>query len=327
MRTNLLLATLLASTLFAGGALADDWTVTRLRGAVLHQVDGAWLPLGRNDVVPDDRRIKTTNNGYVTLARGDETLELGPSTQIRIIDEGGRKPYTTVVQSWGTVAVEAEVRNVEHFAVTNRYLAAVVKGTRFVVGATSAGGSVDVERGRVSVGSPEGSATVVSAGQAANVKEGGTIEVSGDGVLPVVTSASNRSAVADAAADLAAANASGDAAAIAAAKQALRDATGKADDKAAAEAARAAEKAAREQAKADEAARRAAEKAARDAENNRGGNSDNSGKPDDPGKGKSDDPPGNGENNDGRDNGKNSDTAGNGKNNDNQGKGGGKGPG
>ena len=41
MRTNVLLATLLASTLFAGGALADDWTVTPI-----HLADGASIGAG-----------------------------------------------------------------------------------------------------------------------------------------------------------------------------------------------------------------------------------------------------------------------------------------
>ena len=286
---KLLAASLLASTLSSGVAFADDWNVTRLRGVVLHQVDGEWLPLRRNDVVPDDRRIRTSNNGYATLVRGSETLELGPSTQIRIIDEGGNKPYTTVLQSWGTVAVEAEVRDVAHFAVANQYLAAVVKGTRFVVKARSTGGSVDVERGLVGVGSSGGSTTVVSAAQAASVRPDGTINVSGDGVLPEVVAGSDISAVNAAMADLSAAKAAGDVAAIEAATKALQKAKRSGDDKtaakAAADAAKAAEKAAREQARADEmaareqakaddAARRAAERAARDAEkNNNGGNS------------------------------------------------------
>jgi hypothetical protein len=245
------------------------------------------LPLNRADIVPDDRRIKTTNNGHVTLVRGNETLELGPSTQIRIIDEGGARPYTTMLQSWGTVAVEAEVREVEHFAVQNQYLAAVVKGTRFEVSAKSSGASVDVERGRVSVGDSETS-TVVTAGQRASVTDDGKMTVSGKGVLPpVVFKGDDRgprakdvtAGVAVAVANLEQAKATGDAAAIIAAQVALEDAASdavelakvaaKGDDKeaakAAADAAKAAEKAAKDAAKAAEKATKDQVKANQDA--------------------------------------------------------------
>jgi hypothetical protein len=277
------LAALATISLAAQTASADNWTITRLRGEVMQLVDGEWLPLKRADVVPDDRRIRTTNNGHATLVRGNETLELGPSTQIRIIDEGGGRPYTTVLQSWGTVDVQAEVRNVEHFAVRNQYLAAVVKGTRFSVSATSRGGAVDVERGSVSVGGSEQS-TVVSAGQNAQVHEDGSISVSGEGTLPAVVEKNGKSgtsasdAVAAAAAELERAKAAGDLEAIKAARDALKDAA-----KAAEDARKAAEKAADE-------ARKAAEKAVKDAGKNdpsdKGGdNGDNSGKgkPDDTG--------------------------------------------
>ena len=270
MRTLVLrLAALATISLAAQPALADDWTITRLRGEVLQLVDSQWLPLKRNDVVSDDRRIRTTNNGYATLVRGNETLEIGPSTQIRIVDEGGAKPYTTVLQSWGTVGVEAEVRNVEHFAVRNQYLAAVVKGTQFSVSAKSTGGDVDVERGHVSVGGSMES-TLVSAGQAAHVQEDGTISVSGEGTLPAVVEKGGKSkadAVTDpdaaltaAAARLELAKATGDLKAIEAAQRAA--------DKAEADAARAAEKAAKDAEKAAEEARKAAVKAAKDAEKN-----------------------------------------------------------
>jgi hypothetical protein len=295
------LAALVTISLAAQAALADDWTITRLRGAVVQLVEGEWLPLKRADIVPDDRRIKTTNNGYATLVRGNETLELGPSTQIRIIDEGGgSRPYTTVLQSWGTVDVQAEVRNVEHFAVRNQYLAAVVKGTRFSVSATSGGGAVDVEQGRVSVGGSEQS-TVVSAGQNAQVHQDGSISVSGQGALPATVEKSGKSgtavsdAVAAAAAELERAKAAGDLAAIKVAKDALNDAAKAAEDaekvtdKDEKDATKAAEDARKAAEKAAEDARKAAEKAAKDAEKNVNSGDDG----EDSGKGGGDDVGGN----------------------------------
>ena len=175
---GLMAAFLLAVT--AGMAFADDWTVTRLRGTVQHMVGGQWQPLERGSVVPDERRIFTRSNGHVTLVRGNESVELGPNTQIEIHDQGGRKPFTTVLQYAGVLTVEAERRNVQHFAVRTAYLAAVVKGTRFTVTARSSGGSVEVLRGQVSVEDKQSKETVlIVAGQKAKVDKRGGLSVSG----------------------------------------------------------------------------------------------------------------------------------------------------
>lgn len=175
---GLLAAVILAVT--AGTAFADDWTVTRLRGTVEQMVGGQWQPLERGGVVPDERKIFTRANGHATLVRGNEAIELGPNTQIEIYDKGGRKPFTTVLQYAGVLTVEAEVRNVQHFAVRTTYLAAVVKGTRFTVTARSTGGSVEVLRGQVSVENEQNDETVlIVAGQKAKVAKGGDLTVSG----------------------------------------------------------------------------------------------------------------------------------------------------
>src|SRR5688500_5063394 len=114
-----ILAAALALGLFAMlGALpatADDWKIVKLRGTVVEFVEGEWQRLERGDVVPDDRVIRTLG-GRVTLVRGGETIDLGSNTQIQIFDEEARRPFTTVKQHFGTVGIEAEVRDVQHFA-------------------------------------------------------------------------------------------------------------------------------------------------------------------------------------------------------------------
>jgi hypothetical protein len=279
--------------LTAAPALADDWNVTRLRGDVLQLVDGSWQPLTRGGVVPDDRVLRTMPNGRLSLVRGEETIELGPNTQIRIFDEHGNKPFTTVHQHFGTVSIEAEVQNVQHFAVETAYLAAVVKGTRFTVRAGKSGSDVSVERGHVAVeDSIDHSTTLIAAGQQAKVRKGASMKVSGKGKLPVIVQkggmsptdkvAQATSAVEHAVADLEQARASGDEDAIKEAEKALKDAEkaakeqAKADADAVKAAQKAAEEAAKDQAKAEadaakaaakatEDARKAAEKAAKDA--------------------------------------------------------------
>lgn len=297
MRTLVLrLMALIVFALFSFPALADTWNVTRARGQVQMLVDGDWQPLKRGGAVPDERAVQTGATGHLTLVRGQETIELGPNTQIRIFDKEGRKPFTTVQQDFGTVSVEAEVRNVQHFAVRTSYLAAVVKGTRFTVTAGKRGASVSVQRGQVAVeDAHEHSSTLIVAGQKASVAKGQSMAVSGKGKLPPILKkgakppkplkppaardADPAGAVDAAVTELEAAKLAGDEKAIAKAEEKLKHAAAEATKaatkalarndkdaaKAAAEAARAAERAARDQRKAGEEAAKAAAKAAEEA--------------------------------------------------------------
>lgn len=184
-----------------GVVFADDWVAQKLRGTVLVLVDGTWIKLERGGIVPDDRVIRTLG-GRITLTRGAETIELGPNTQIQIFDEEGRKPFTRVKEYFGRVAVEAEVRQVQHFAVQTPHLVAVVKGTRFVVISDETSSEVSVKRGSVAVQSAETQTNVVlSVGQSAEAGLDMALEVSGKGQLPDVLDANGKPVQPGAAAD------------------------------------------------------------------------------------------------------------------------------
>lgn len=181
------LAALCAVFLFSvTTALADDWLVTKLRGTVLQLVDNDWQPLGRGDVVSDDRVLRTLRNGRAELQRGREVISLGPDTQIQIHDKDG-KQFTTVQEYFGTVEVDAEARNVQHFAVQTPFLAAVVKGTHFIVTSDKRGSSVEVARGHVEVkNAATGARTPLAVGQEASVGADGSFSVDGAGTLPQI---------------------------------------------------------------------------------------------------------------------------------------------
>ncbi len=179
----LALATLLGLAA-AGSAQADDWLVTKLRGKALELVGSDWRPLERGDIVADARVLRTLANARIELRRGGERLELGPDTQVQIHDRDGRR-YTVVQQYFGTVAVEAEARRIEHLAVQTPYLAAVVKGTRFEVRSGKTHSEVRVLRGHVLVEDRITHARVViAAGQQASVARNGALTVEGRGTAP-----------------------------------------------------------------------------------------------------------------------------------------------
>jgi hypothetical protein len=113
-------------------------------------------------------------------------VTLGSNTTIRIRDDA-ETGYTTVLQDFGRVEVDAEARRVKHFEVQTPYLAAVVKGTHFVVTSGSDGASVEVERGAVAVLSVATErSTTIGVGQTATVKRKTDLVVGGLGPWPSV---------------------------------------------------------------------------------------------------------------------------------------------
>ena len=183
VKSRLLLLVMALSALLTFGASADEWVAERLRGGVFAYAGDTWVQLNRGDVVPDDRVIRTQNNGRVTFVRGAEQIEVGPNSQIQIFDKNGRR-YTTVRQFYGSVEIEAEVQNVQHFGVRTPYLAAVVKGTKFAVTSDGDSSEVAVSRGHVAVENFATDETVLlSAGQ--SIESDNFVTKGADG-LPVL---------------------------------------------------------------------------------------------------------------------------------------------
>ncbi len=151
VRAILIVSAMMLATI-PGVALADDWVVERLRGHVFVLTDGDWVKLERGDVVSDDSPIQSIASGRATFQRDNETIAIGGDTIIQIIDLATSGASNTVVhQRSGTVTVEADVRDVQHFRVDTPFLAAVVKGTVFTVKVGDDGAEVEVRRGRVEV--------------------------------------------------------------------------------------------------------------------------------------------------------------------------------
>ncbi len=167
-------------------AVADDWIAVKLRGNVFAFHQGDWHRLERGSVVPDNRVIRTLRGGRVTFKRDAETIEIGGATQISIIDRAGKN--TTVDQHYGDVEIDAERRNVQHFAVETPHLAAVVKGTRFRVESDDNGAEVEVERGEVEVTDTRRDIKVtIRAGQSAATGGSEPLSVNGDGPRAPIT--------------------------------------------------------------------------------------------------------------------------------------------
>lgn len=167
-------------------ALAADWVVLRLRGDVQVMVEGGWVALKRGDVVANEQMVRTLANGHAELQRDKELVTLGSNTEIRI-QQDAESGYTTVLQDFGRVEVDAEAKRVKHFEVRTPYLAAVVKGTHFVVTSDDSGATVAVDRGSVAVQSiATERTTLITVGQTATVARRADLTVGGLGPWPAI---------------------------------------------------------------------------------------------------------------------------------------------
>jgi hypothetical protein len=141
--------------MFTGVARAADngaWTVSKSSGDVWTVTAGA-QPVSlsqQTDLQPGDT-IRTGRNGRVLLVRGEESILIAPNSAIGIPKKSVDGMSTTIVQQAGSILLEVEKRNVQHFEVETPYLAAVVKGTQFRVSVGATGTSVAVLRGQVQV--------------------------------------------------------------------------------------------------------------------------------------------------------------------------------
>ena len=173
-------------------AHADDWVAAKLRGIVLTQQDGKWVPLQRGDVVPDARVIRTLASGNVEFTRDGETIDVFGDSQIQIHDRAGQR-FTTVNEVFGKVAIEANVENVKHFAVETPFIAAVVKGTKFTVTSGADSTRVDVTRGKVGVEDLRAHTLVdVLVNQHASAGTHQSLTVGGSGTLQPITNAAGK---------------------------------------------------------------------------------------------------------------------------------------
>ncbi len=191
---RLLSATLLLAGLHlfgAGSAMAqaDAWRVGKVSGE-------AWIlgagvqqaSLGGGAELKPGETVRTGRNGRVLLVRGAESMLVNANSQV-VVPRSDGSGRTTILQQAGSVLLDVEKRNVQHFEVETPFLAAVVKGTQFRVTVTARGAKVEVQRGQVEVADfRSGQFALVQPGQAANVLGSGTpgLRLSGAGRLNAV---------------------------------------------------------------------------------------------------------------------------------------------
>ncbi len=169
-------------------ASAQDniWRIAKVSGEAWVASQGVQpASLSQAIVLRPGDAIRTGRNGRVLLVRGAETMLVSANSAISL-PEAGRSGMSTVIQQAGSILLDVEKRNVQHFEVETPFLAAVVKGTRFRVTIEGGQARVAVERGQVQVSEfRSGQYALVMPGQTARASGASAqgLQLSGAGAL------------------------------------------------------------------------------------------------------------------------------------------------
>lgn len=185
----------LTAALCASAQAGETWRLVQATGAVSAGGQGL-VPVAvrPNEVLPDNGWIQTGSNGRAVLSHGNDTIIVGPLSRVQLPSDP-KAGNTQVLQSLGSALYQIGKETAPHFQVDTPYLAAVVKGTTFVVSVEDGAARVDVTEGLVEVASEDGtSVEYVHPGHA------GIVASSGDqaGHVVVVESHDNNAVVPEA---------------------------------------------------------------------------------------------------------------------------------
>lgn len=148
---------------------AAGWRVDGITGrASAHRGAGEATPLAVGQVLSAGSEVETGVGAVVFLSRNGDRLIVQPNSRLRIDDPGTEGLLDHFMQSLGSVFYDVEPRRNRSFGVSAPYVAAIVKGTRFLVTVAPDKNSVRVDRGLVLVQSTDGvSSVLVDAGTVA----------------------------------------------------------------------------------------------------------------------------------------------------------------
>ncbi|POF29177.1 FecR family protein [Roseibium marinum] len=146
---------------------AEEWVVKRVSGTAYFVAPGIdAFRVGKGMVFQKGYTLGTRSGARVLVARGNESIAVGPNTTFAISLYRSQGARTTLLQRKGTIGVDVQKRQRPHFTVETPFFAALVKGTKFEVQVGNGQARVSVERGIVAVEDfASGERTDLKAGQ------------------------------------------------------------------------------------------------------------------------------------------------------------------
>ena len=167
--------------LFSGtAAFAQEagWTISEAKGQVT-VIDARGERKGDAGIaVAPGMTVRTAARSTAVLVRGREFVTLRQNAQIRIPEASRERSIIQIVQDYGSALFNIGKQADPHFGVETPYLAAVVKGTTFIINVGAEGASLQVTEGAVEVATPDGGARdLILPGAVALVAAGDTMRL------------------------------------------------------------------------------------------------------------------------------------------------------
>ena len=147
--------------LFSGTpALAQNgaWTISETKGTVTVIDTRGQRPATAGLQLAAGATVRTQAKSSAVLVRGREFVTLRQNAQIRIPEAARSRSIMQIIQDYGSAMFNIGKQADPHFGVETPYLAAVVKGTTFIITVGSDGATLQVTEGAVEAATRDGGA-------------------------------------------------------------------------------------------------------------------------------------------------------------------------
>lgn len=182
----------------AAAQSGQSWQIRELSGDARVEVAGVQpVALTPGDQLTPGQRIVTGPSGRVVLERGEERIVVSPDSVVGLPKRNDGNFATRILHRVGTILLDVEHKDRQHFEVVTPFMTAVVKGTRFTVSVQGGAAAVHVVNGLVEVTDIQGRGrTFVRPGQTASANDAG-LALNGQPVDPGAGRASGERAAVD----------------------------------------------------------------------------------------------------------------------------------
>ncbi len=142
----------------AVAAQDGGWKVSESKGAVtiIDSASERTATLGM--IVPAGAAVQTGAKSSAVLVRGKEFVTLRQNSRVRIAPADRQRSIVQILQDYGSAMFNIGKQADPHFAVETPYLAAVVKGTTFIISVTDVAATLQVTEGAVEASTRDGGA-------------------------------------------------------------------------------------------------------------------------------------------------------------------------
>ncbi len=156
--SRLLLSLLLLFSAVPALAQGAGWTISEIKGRVVVIDSRGERPASAGQALVPGATVRTQARASAVLVRGREFVTLRQNAQVRIPEAARSRSIVQIIQDYGSALFNIGKQADPPFGVETPYLAAVVKGTTFIIAVGEDGATLQVTEGAVEAATPDGGA-------------------------------------------------------------------------------------------------------------------------------------------------------------------------